>query len=343
MKKIFRRFLALALVLSLMSSFWTPAFAMEDTETSTSIELESATLSTKDCAEAAYYGLSPTAREYFLNAISSSPELVEFHRTYIDSSFIAVDSPAPQLVDPVSVVSIGVAGLGVATVVLYCLETLASEFLAALDSSNITVGDLYSYIISVGAISTLVTDWDFTGPKWSRIISIFCNAFPDISDNVEASMQYVPADVEDERTLNTVSIGFSGSTATINGEKYNCYVRAENFNPSGEKFYVAIRNNNYLYVCPKEISLKFANAIIKFNNEYIGVMCVREYTAYRLAEFGGSIVCSDNRHDPCNPNYLYHYHRCDFGPPSWGNPSKNHCQAHIWFLYGLPRNTQLLN
>ena len=57
-------------------------------------------------------------------------------------------------------------------------------------------------------------------------------------------------------------------------------------------------------------------------------MTVREYTAYRLAEFGGCIVCSDSRTNPCQPNYLHHYHRREWSM----TPTKDHCRAHVWFL-----------
>ncbi len=351
MQKTLRRFTSLLLSLTMLLSLASTAFAADtgaDTSTALAgtsveeitsvessasdiydeVEIEFATLSPEECAETTYYGLSPTARDRFLAAISCNPELIEFHQQYVDSSFVPVDPPAPQVFDPVSVVSVGLAGLGVGTAVLYCLEALASEFVSAVNSGEITVGDLYSYIIAVGTISTLANDWSITGPKWLDIISVFCDAFPSISNNVTTSMEYVPADVEDECSLNTVSVGFSGTTARINGKTYKCSVRAEEFNPQGEKFYIAIRSNNILYVCPKEISLKIANAIVEFNNTYIGVMTVREYTAYRLAEFGGCIVCSDSRTNPCQPNYLHHYHRREWSM----TPTKDHCRAHVWFL-----------
>ena len=70
---------------------------------------------------------------------------------------------------------------------------------------------------------------------------------------------------------------------------------AENHRGYNEKFYVAIRDNNVLYVCnQKPIPLAIANALIKYNSMHVGVFAIRESTAYALAGYLGHRVTGHN-------------------------------------------------
>ena len=342
MQKAFQRFTSLLLSLTMLLSLASTAFAV-DGEVSTSaftdagieefvsldfslseeenFEIELTTLSPKECAEAAYYGLSPTARDWFLAAISSNPELIEFHQRYVDSDFVPLDEPTPYIADPITLVSVGIGALALTTAATNGLTCLASQFLSTINSGEIEIGDFYSCSIIEDIASTLIDDWDYTRQKWNTIIDIFCDAF-------DSNQEYVSDDVDSYVSTSRINVRFGGNTVVINGIKYECTELAENHRGYNEKFYVAIRNNNVLYVCnQKPIPLAIANALIEYNSKYVGVFTIRESTAYALAGYLGHRVAGHNNIDK-GPNFLPHYHR----------DALKLYHSHIWFLLGPIRS-----
>lgn len=83
MKKLTKKLLSFILALSMIISLSVPAFAIENTNISSTIGSQEDI----EAAREAYFSLSPEAKAVFDASLADDSVALEFHKTYIDKNF----------------------------------------------------------------------------------------------------------------------------------------------------------------------------------------------------------------------------------------------------------------
>lgn len=294
----------------------TPVFAANTHLTANEYEISSTDYQLAvitDSAKQAFDFLTPAQQEVFLRQIENlawngDTRLVEFHKTYVDPTYNYDPTTA---VPPIQTrAAVDVAGqlqaLNLPAAVYYGLLAFAT-------SLGVPVGNVVDVVIGLGLAAIIVANWDSIKDVWQDIIDIFVDAFGSV---VMDAFYYLQGLVG----IYTVSV--SGSTITINGEKYKCDTDAEtialSMKSNGHTYYPAYRTNNTVLVCPTDIPRNAALAIMRLNNSRAGVFTIQANYASSLCQsLGGGIRGPEGE---VASGFWMHYH------------SLNYPSAHCWFI-----------
>ena len=153
MKHLFNQFLSVFLVLTMVVSGSLTSLASDCTTSNYSYDFSTETEVPFEeeisIAQNAYAELSPEAKVLFENSLLEDPELLAFHRTYVDSYFTvdtsmhrAPSAYAVSASNPLSVLSSQLNSLGLPTAVVYSLKALGASMAAALADGPLPAGCL---------------------------------------------------------------------------------------------------------------------------------------------------------------------------------------------------------
>lgn len=309
-----KKLLALFLSVTMIFSIFVPVSASATSAKDTCVDGDCLYYSEEDANQAAkqaYESLSSEQKEEFLRQIEllvyqGDMRLAEYHTKYVDSTYkIEVDPNSVQ----VAVVTASIAGqlqaLNLPTAVYYGLLAFATAL-------GVPVGNVVDVVIGLGLAAIIVANWDAISGVWNEIVDIFVDAF---GSAVMDAFYYL------QGLVGVYTVSISGSTITINGEKYKCEEEAEavvtTMKKNGHSYYPAYRSGGKILVCPVDIPRKAALAIMKQNSAYAGVFTISSSYARSLCQSLGG----DVRHDVETGNgYWSHYH------------SSNYPKAHCWYI-----------
>ena len=338
MKKTLKRVLCLVSILAFLLSLLSTAYAAaNNSDVSASIDCS---FSEEENAKAVFEGLSPEAKQIFLEHISYDPALVQFHREYVDATFspegflasCSTNNITSNDNDPLTIVHNGLIALGLSTAVVYAFEGIASGIVAAAVDGFLPVGDIYATIVATYAAATLAVYWTTeVVPNWDGIVAVFQSAFSAMSENIAEALGLL-ADDASSMTNPAQSVAISGdlvivqrSDGTIDRLRVN--TRIENCYLEDNEYYVAAFINRVLMVCPINIDFGTAVAIKEANLSTVGVATYHHMLAQSVVTVNnpyGFIYHSNESHSG-NPNYLPHYHP--------RNPNGTPKSVHIWFAF----------
>lgn len=194
MKKCANRIISFILVFSFILSLGSTVFAAEATTADTASQ--NVTQEEIALAKEAYNTLSPEAKAIFNSSLASDVELLEFHLTYIDPSFVA--PPATRAAGAAALVATELTSLGLPTTVVYAFKAMAASMVAAIADGPLPIGDILLAASTAAVVGTVALNWSKVAPKWSKIVDVFKKAFSDTVDNVINAFDSLKADAEKE-------------------------------------------------------------------------------------------------------------------------------------------------
>ena len=350
----FQRFISLLLSLTMLMSLASTAFAVDtgaDTPADfTGADIESvvsvnATLSEEEVAKNLFESLSEEAKQIFLAQIATDPELTEFHRENVDPSFDPQTIPVAYANSEVDRVRSGLANLGLSSTATYTFVGAASAIAAGAGGVAITATEVYELLLGASIATAIAASWDEIENSFSNIVGVFKDAFSYMRSAVSNAL-WDTRDAAASIYYNSpvVAVGYYDATTTSlpnvlirrgDGEekRYICNVTAEDFQPRGNKFYIAalLRGSNrqtHLWICPEAIDYETALAIRYINYERVGILTDSPKLALLLAQQATPGVqvgtkWHSNESHLSDPNYLPHYHPLN----SANNTSR---QIHLW-------------
>lgn len=188
MKKLTTKILSFILTLSVLFSLAVPAFAAEN---SAGAGISVDTQEEMDAAREAYAALTPEAKAIFEASLAYDPEMLKFHTTYVDESFTP-PAPVPQAraaaADPMRVLMAELSGLGLPSAVLYSLKAMGAGMVASIADGPLPVGEILLAAATASTAVVIAAHWKTVGPKWSKIVSAFQNAFAAYANNVISAL-----------------------------------------------------------------------------------------------------------------------------------------------------------
>ena len=201
MKNLTNRLVSFMLIFALALSLSAPAFAAEYSGTN-ELENEIGTTDDIQAAREAYYALSPEAKEIFDATLADTPELLEFHKTYVDESFVAPTQVRPQAAavaaDPMTVLMAELSVLALPNAVLYSLKAMGAGMIAAIADGPLPIGDILLAAATASVVATVALNWDIVAPKWNSIVRAFQKAFADTASNIMSAFTQIKNDAKAE-------------------------------------------------------------------------------------------------------------------------------------------------
>lgn len=158
-------------------------------------------------AQNSYDEMTPMAKEVFLNAIKSEPELLAFHINNVDSSYkqrwslvevneIKSDVNVVRsslyvrsaLANPIDEIKIGLQLLNLPTAVYYSLLAFGSSLVAAVADGPLPVGDIVA--LGAGLVSGIVIGWYWNDikDKVDGIADVFVNALSQYGSSIRRAV-----------------------------------------------------------------------------------------------------------------------------------------------------------
>lgn len=317
MKKI----ISLLLVVAMMCSLSSPVFAA--TANSSPADLEEAVLQADKLTEEEIEALANKTFNYLTKeqqavyidqiealAVAGDTSLVEFHHKYVDSSYRFDPSnveSGTSVTRSAALVAGQLQALNLPTVVYNALIAFAAAL-------AVPAGNLVDIVIGLGLGVIIVANWDAIKDVWDDIVDIFVDAFGAI---VMDAFYYL------QGLVGVYDVDISGDTVTINGEEYECDTNAQiiatTMRPNGHTYYPAFRSGSQVLVAPVDIPRKAALAVMKKNDEYIGIFTIADnYASSLCTSLGGGIRGPET--SGSSSGYWWHYH------------SNNYPKAHCWYI-----------
>ena len=315
-----KKFLSIILVLAMTLSLCSTAFAVEYRE-----ENEIGTETDIEMAKDAYAALSPEAKTIFDAALANDPELLQFHRDYVDPNCSIKESPiavhsAAAVAPPMTILNAQLALIDLPQAVKYALQAMGSGMVAAIADGPLPVGDILLAAATVSAAVVIAANWNEVSSKWNSIVIAFKKAFAASAANVVSAFQTILGEVK-STLATTPSVTLSGQTVTINGVKYECKTKADNLTEQqkkNKKYFPAVLYKDTVYVDPlHSLSNTTAKLFVYANNSKIGIWATS--SSYAKGLCGGNNAIWHNTHSS-SEGYFYHYH----------HPSYN--KFHCWYL-----------
>lgn len=270
----------------------------------------------------AYNNLSPEAQELFLASLSGNPNLIEFHKTYVDPDFEEVTDGdrVVQGIDALTLLSRNLNALNLPSVVVYTLQAMGAGMVAAIADGPLPIGDILLAAATVTAAIVIAANWSAVEPVWNDIINAFCSAFKTSKSNIKEAFQSIHS--ESETLYNTSVTGtYNGRSVTVNNVRYYCSTRAEDLTESQKnisRYYVASLVGNFVFVdTAHPIPTGIAQQIVRLNHPQIGVWATSQ--SYARGICGGNIAKWHSEHLQ-QDGYFPHYH----------HPAYLAC--HVWYL-----------
>ena len=179
-KKLLAMFLSFVMLFTLTAPAYAAAFPQEDTAAdflTLSPDVCSSDAEANAVAKNVYENLTPTQQQEFLAIIETlayqgDPQLVEFHKTYVDPSYeFTGNGIMPQAA---AVAAADITGqlqaLNLPDVVYYALVAFATAL-------GVPVGNVVDVVIGLGLGVIIVANWNAISGVWNQIVDIFVNAF----------------------------------------------------------------------------------------------------------------------------------------------------------------------
>lgn len=327
-----KRFIALLLSATMMFSLSSQAFAAsiepEDVTTAVSIDesdiqtwKEMSEVEVRDAANKMFDYLTPEQQEVYIFlieslAIDGDYSLVKFHQKYVDPNYhfeLSALSGSSDSIDEVALYN--AANIGAQLQALNLPDVVYNGLMALAAALAVPVGNVVDVVIGLGLGAIIIANWDAISSKWNDIVDIFVDAF---GSTVMSAFYYL------QGLVGVYSVEISGSTVTINGEKYKCSTNAQtvalSMKSNGHKYYPACRNGSQVYVAPIDIPRAAALEIMKKNDSYIGVFTISDNYASSLCRTLGGGIRGPERSQGGYSGYWWHYH------------SLNYESAHCWFI-----------
>lgn len=279
-------------------------------------------------ARDSYDSLTPEAKAIFDSALAEDPDLLEFHKTYVDPSFKAPSKPARAYstyavaaADPMTILSAQLAALSLPSAVVYSLKAMGAGMIAAIADGPLPLGDILLAAATVNAAIVIAANWNSISSKWTQIVAAFKKAFADSANNVISAFNSIKRDINAEVSTNPC-VTVSGTTITVNGTKYRCTTNASSvatsMKSSKHTYYPAVLSGGKVLVAPVNIPRNIALAIMKFNSSSMGVFALTSTYARGLCSGLGGAIGPENHGS--TEGYWYHYH------------GANYRHAHCWYF-----------
>lgn len=205
MRNHMRRFIALALSLILCLSMGIQAFAVEYNHGT-----QTAAAETEDmyvAAQQAYDYLTDEQKETFITqiallALAGDNSLVEFHQTYVDSSyeFNPEDYAAVPNVANAASVAGQLQALNLPTAVYYGLLAFAT-------SLGVPVGNVVDVVVGLGLGAIILVCWDDIADVWDDIVDIFVDAFGSV---VTDAFEYIEGLINGTANIDSDDVDWNG-------------------------------------------------------------------------------------------------------------------------------------
>ena len=327
-----KKFISIILVLAMVFSLSSTAFAAENR----SYIQKDGTTEEIQLAKESYEALSPEAKAIFEASLALNPELLEFHKEYVDPSFKstkAIEKSAlagvgqlkstmavAAVADPMTILNAQLAALSLPTSVLYSLQAMGAGMVAAIADGPLPIGDIILAAATVSAAVIIAANWNTICSKWNSIVAAFKTAFAASAANVTSAFNSILNQVNDELAVNP-SVTISGRTVTVNGVRYTCNTKADSLTQSqtqNKRYFPAVLYNGTVYVDPAHsLTTAAAKVFIYINSSSIGIWATSESYARGLC--GGTSAIWHNVHSS-SEGYFYHYHHPNYG------------KFHCWYL-----------
>lgn len=211
MKTLTNRFVSLMLVFALALSLSIPAFAAEYSG-STELKNEIGTANDIQTAREAYYALSPEAKKIFDTTLADTPDLLKFHKTYVDKDFVAPVQMRPQaaavvgggvVADSMTVLMAELSSLSLPSSVLYSLKAMGAGMIAAIADGPLPLGDILLAAATASVVASVALNWEQVSPQWSSIVQAFQKAFADTASNIISAFSQIKNDAKAEVEKNS--------------------------------------------------------------------------------------------------------------------------------------------
>lgn len=323
MKHLSRKIITIILAVVMCASMCSTAFAA-----SPEIDVTNSSFGSYDQIQVAidsYNSLDNEAKAVFDQFLATDSQLLEFHTTYVDSSYsVSAASKstnatyATAAADPVSILTAELALLNLPSAVDYALKAMASGMVAALADGALPFGDIILAAAAASAVVVIAANWSSVSPKFNGIALAFKKAFVSAADAVVSAFSSLLEDVN-YQVNNSVTV--RGKQVTINGFTYNCTTQAATLTISqqtGKSYFPAVLVGGTLYVdAQHNIGAAGAKVIASANLRYVGAWATN--ASYARGVCGGDSAPWHDYHDS-SEGYFYHYHHVHF---------KN---FHCWYL-----------
>lgn len=276
-----------------------------------------------EVAREAYYNLSPEARALYDQIIAQDPELLEFHRRYVNPEFQVsvstqseVNAYASSLLTELAN---NLAALSLPVDVENCLNSMGAGMVAA--GTTINIGVVLTAAASVLAVNVIANNWDSISSGYDRIVRAFTSAFTSATTAITDAFDDIKGTVPAARQAARDYINVNGKVVTVGTFRYDCLVKVSSLKDEqvrNKKYFVGLlyEHNDVFVDIEHPLDRNGALAIIAQNREDIGVVAVTQSLARGIAGGNprGPEGGSGRGHYP-------HYHNTLFK------------EAHIWFPY----------
>lgn len=315
-----KKFISLMLSVMLIFVLTEPALATENNNNVVNENQDE-----QEIAASIYNSLSPEAKLIFEQTISSNPELLEFHKKYVDKSFVVnpvkvTTIGESKVTGPAAILAAELAKLSLPVDVTYSLNAMGAGMVAAIADGPLPVGDIVLAATTASAIVVLAANWNDVVSKWSKIVDAFEIAFKESATNVVKAFKKIRTKVN-KKLKTKPCITIAGKTITVNGIKYRCVTRAEDLTSEqkkNNKYFPAVLYNKRVYVDAfHPVPLGVAQVFMRANNDKIGIWATAKKYARGLC--GGENAKFHNVHD-LKEGYFFHYHHPIYD------------EFHCWFL-----------
>ena len=274
-----------------------------------------------EVAREAYYNLSPEARALFDQIIAQDPELLEFHRRYVDPEFQVSASTQSEVNTYASSLltqlANNLAALSLPIDLENCLNSMGASMVAA-GTGALSVGAVLAAAAAVYAVNVIANNWDDISSSFNQIVRAFTSVFTSATTAVTDAFDDIKGTVPAAQTAARNGIRVNGHHVTIGDIQYDCTATVSSLTDEqvrNKKYFIGLRVDNNVFVdLGHPLSQTGALAILTRNDTFVGVVAVTKTYARAIAG-----------KDPIGPKihggagYYYHYHNSLF-------PA-----AHIWF------------
>ncbi len=275
-----------------------------------------------EVAREAYYNLSPEARALYDQIIAQDPELLEFHRRYVNPEFqVSVNTQSEVNAYASSLLTElanNLAALSLPVDVENCLNSMGAGMVAA--GTTISLGAVLAAAASVLAVKVIANNWNSVSSGYDRIVraftSVFTSATAAITDAFDDIKETVPA----AQTAARNGVRINGHHIIIGDLQYDCTATVSSLTDEqvkNKRYFIALRVDNNIYVdLGHPLSQPGALAILVRNDSRVGVVAVNKTYARAIA---GKDPKGPEIHGGGGYGYYYHYHNTLFP------------DAHIWY------------
>lgn len=327
--KLLRRILSFALAITLLLTTSQSAVASDSVKYSKKYVVKTPSITEISLDQKLYDGMTEAELERKIYE-SLSPEAKILYDSVDSNGTVKIKkgslkTPDAQInasaADAYSQLIRDLSALGLPAAVFNSLKAAAASLAAAVADGPLPIGDIIAALTAVTLVVVVAVNWNEVEPVWDSIVNAFKRAFSNSSSNISSAFSSTKTEIG-EQTKKTPSITVNGKSVTVNAVRYLCNTRADSIAQkrySGTTYFVAVRFNNWVWVCmDRPLTATQARIVQLTNNSVAGIWACNESAAINLCQ---PAIRGPEIHNNGAPGYFYHYHR--------DLPDTKHC--HVWY------------